>query len=317
MGSLLITGANGFVGRLVVKYLAQNENQTVIAASRQPFAESPEIQSWPAPDLSKSNNWENFPDGVETIIHLASRAHVMGEKANEALPAYRKVNVEGTRGLLEAAEQKKVKRLIYLSSIKAVGESSQPGNPLHEHSPIHPEDPYGISKRETEELIQSEAPKRGLSWTIIRPPLLYGPGMKGNLPALANLVKKPYPLPFGGIRNNRRSLLATENLVNFLSCCLHESQATKNQVFHLADPSPVSTRELLELLAKAQNLSPSLLPVPPFLLKTMLALVGKKGVADRLLGSLEISCQKAGHDLGWEPPHETSSALQRTFSSSP
>ncbi|MCC5788285.1 MAG: NAD-dependent epimerase/dehydratase family protein [Opitutales bacterium] len=316
MGRLFITGANGFVGRLVVEHLAKTQDRTLITASRTSFSESSGIESYPAPDLNETSQWENFPDDVETIIHLASRAHVMGEKADQALPAYRKVNVEGTRGLLEMAGQKKIKRLIYLSSIKAVGESSEPGHPLSENSPLRPEDPYGISKQEAEALIQSEAPKQGLSWTIIRPPMMYGPGMKGNLPALANLVKKPWPLPFGGIRNNRRSLLATENLLDFLALCLRESQTTENQIFHLADPAPLSTRELIEHLAKAQNLSPKLLPVPPFILKTMLSLLGKKDVADRLLGSLEISWQKAREELDWEPPHQTSSALHRTFASS-
>lgn len=314
MGKLFITGANGFVGKHLIQELSQLGTCEIYAASRAKSKNKLAVTPWPAPDLEISEQWKDLPEGIDTIVHLASRAHVMGEKGSDAEQAYYNVNVEGTRSLMKAAGRSKAKHLIYISSIKAVGESSEHGKPLTEESPLMPEDAYGISKAQTEALIQEEAAKMGLTWTIIRPPLLYGPGMKGNLPSLAKLVGKGFPLPFGAIRENRRSLLGIDNLISFILFCLANQETTKNQIFHLADPTPVSTRELIELLAKAQDLTPKLLPVPPVLLNICLKMLGKKSLARRLLGSLEVSSAKIEQLCHWTPPISTESSLPKAFS---
>ena len=312
MQPLLLTGANGFVGQHLLAYLSQALDCHIFAASRQQCAPFPGVSTLKAPDLGPEADWSGLPGEVETVIHTASRAHVMGEKPAAALPAYRRVNVEGTRALLEACAGKGVRRFIYLSSIKAVGESSLPGHPLHEESTPQPGDAYGRSKRETEELIQKVCREAGISFTILRLPLLYGAGMKGNLPGLARLAAKPLPLPFGLLTRNRRSLLGVENLQSFLLACLHHPKA-HNEVFHLADAESLSTRALVEILARAQGRKPGFIPVPEVLLKLGLGLIGKSEMARRLTGSLEVDHQKACALLDWSPPQSIREGLAKAL----
>ena len=312
MSSILITGANGFVGTHLIRHLAKNASRRILAASRQHRSLPKNVVPRQAPDISETTEWPSLSESVDTVIHLASRAHVMGENHKTSLAAYRQVNVEGTRALFQAAAENDLRHFIYLSSIKAVGESSSPGDPLSEESPTLPEDPYGQSKREAEQLLAEECAKANIRYTIIRPPLMYGEGMKGNLPALARLARKSLPLPFGSLNRNRRSLLSIENLVSFIETLLDHPHS-RSEILHLADPEPVSTRELVELLATAQNHHPRLWPCPPVILRCGLTLLGKGGMARRLTESLELSTDKARKIFSWTPPHSTRESLPKAI----
>jgi nucleoside-diphosphate-sugar epimerase len=249
-----------------------------------------------------------------TVIHAAARAHIMKDEVADPLAEYRRVNVDGTLNLARQAAAAGVKRFIFISSIKVNGEQTPLGQPFTADDTPAPEDAYGISKWEAEQGLQQLATETGMEVVIIRPPLVYGPGVKGNFASMIKLVAKGLPFPLGAI-HNQRSLVAVDNLVDLIITCIDHPVAA-NQVFLAGDGQDLSTTELLRGVAKAMGKPARLIPVPSSLLMLGATLLGKKAVAQRLLGSLQVDIAKARNLLGWEPPVSVEEGLERCFEQS-
>jgi nucleoside-diphosphate-sugar epimerase len=304
---VLITGATGFVGSRLAGFLnSQFPNTELRLAVRHqpdelqvpgvPLAGSIEVVG----DINPHTNWTNSLVGVDVVIHLAARVHVMNDVALDPLEEYRNANTLATIHLAQEASKAGVKRFIYLSSIKVNGEETLPGQSYSEDSIPAPIDPYGVSKWEAERGLEKVCTQTGMEFVIIRPPLIYGPGVKANFQKLMGLVAKGLPLPLGAI-HNQRSMLALDNLVSFIAEVISNPLAA-NQRFLLSDGKDVSTTQLLKLLAKGMGKSIWLLPVPAFILKAAAQMFGASAAADRLLGSLQIDSSKARQLLQWQPP---------------
>lgn len=307
---VLVTGANGFVGQFLCAELLGQGNEVVSAVrhSKQSDDKLTVIGS-----IEKNTNWADALHQVDTIIHLAARVHVMSDKTVNPLAEYRKVNVEGTLNLAKQAAQAGVKRFIFISSVKVNGELTQLGKPFTELNLPNPQDDYGISKLEAEQCLLEIAQQTGMEVVIIRPPLVYGAGVKANFASLMRVIKKGIPLPFGAIYN-KRSFVYVENLLSLIVCCISHPKAA-NQVFLVSDGQDLSTTELLKASAKALGVRLWLLPIPHKLIEFGAAILGKRGVAQRLCGSLQLDIAKASHLLGWKPPYTVEYGLKRTASS--
>ena len=251
-------------------------------------------------DINPYTNWTNVLVGVDVVIHLAARVHIMKDEALDPLEEYRNANTLATIHLAKEAAKAGVKRFIYLSSIKVNGEETNPGQSYSEDSTPAPIDPYGVSKWEAEQALEKVCAQTGMEFVIIRPPLIYGPGVKANFQKLMGLVAKGLPLPLGAV-NNQRSMLALENLVSFIAEAMKNPLAA-NQRFLLSDGEDVSTTQLLRLIAKGMGKSIWLLPVPVFILRGAAQILGASSTADRLLDSLQIDSSKAHQLLHWQPP---------------
>ena len=262
-------------------------------------------------DMDKTPDYEDCLKGVECIVHAAARAHIMKDEVADPLAEYRRINVDGTLNLARQAVDAGVKRFIFISSIKVNGEQTPLGQPFTPDDTPAPEDAYGISKWEAEQGLQNLASETGIEIVIIRPPLVYGPGVKGNFASIMKLVAKGLPLPLGAI-NNQRSLVALDNLVDLIITCI-DHPAAANQVFLAGDGQDLSTTELLHGVAKAMDKPSRLIPIPASLLMLGATLLGQKTVAQRLLGSLQVDISKARHILGWEPPITVEEGLRRCF----
>ncbi|AEY02316.1 NAD-dependent epimerase/dehydratase [Oceanimonas sp. GK1] len=238
----------------------------------------------------------------------------MKDEVADPLAEYRKVNVEGTLNLARQAAVAGLKRFIFISSIKVNGEQTLLGKPFTADDAAAPEDAYGMSKWEAEQGLRQLAAETGMEVVIIRPPLVYGPGVKGNFASMIKLVEKGLPLPLGAI-HNRRSLVALDNLVDLIITCIDHPGAA-NQVFLAGDGEDVSTTELLRGVANAAGKPCRLLPVPAGLLQLGATALGKKAVAQRLLGSLQVDISKARNLLGWTPPLSVEQGLKRCFDDS-
>ena len=251
--------------------------------------------------------------GFDCIIHCAARAHIMKDSAVDPLSEYRKVNVEGTLNLARQSAAAGVERFIFISSIKVNGEQTATGQPFRPDDEANPIDPYGLSKWEAEQGLQKIAKETGMEVVIIRPPLVYGPGVKGNFANLIKLVGKGLPLPLGAI-HNRRSMIALDNLVDLIITCIEHPSAA-NQVFLASDGQDLSTTELLQGLARVMGRPSRLLPIPGALLSFAASALGKKPIADRLLGSLQVDILKTQNLLNWTPPISVDEGLRRCFES--
>lgn len=261
-------------------------------------------------DIGPATDWTTVLNGVDCVVHLAARAHVMDDSAPEPLAAYREVNVAGTRRLAEQAAAAGVRRLVMVSSIKVNGERTAPGAPFLFSDPPAPEDAYGLSKWEAEQALWLVAAETGLEVVVVRPPLVYGPGARGNFQRLLRWVARGLPLPLGAVEN-RRSLVALDNLVDLLRVCIDHPAAT-GQTFLVSDGEDLSTPELIRRLAAAMGRKPRLLPVPPALLRLGGWLLGRSGEVARLLGSLQVDIAHTREILGWTPPISVQEGLRRT-----
>ena len=304
---VLITGATGFVGSRLAGFLnSQFPNTELRLAVRHqpdelqvpgvPLAGSIEVVG----DINPHTNWTNSLVGVDVVIHLAARVHVMNDVALDPLEEYRNANTLATIHLAQEAAKAGVKRFIYLSSIKVNGEETLLGQSYSEDSPPAPIDPYGVSKWEAEQGLEKVCAQTGMEFVIIRPPLIYGPGVKANFQKLMGLVAKGLPLPLGAV-HNQRSMLALDNLVSFIAEVMTNPLAA-NQRFLLSDGEDVSTTQLLKLIVRGMGKSIWLLPVPAFFLRAAAQVLGASAAADRLLGSLQIDSSKARQLLQWQPP---------------
>jgi nucleoside-diphosphate-sugar epimerase len=318
----LVTGATGLVGKALVRRLVAEARHEVLAAVRREvtsMGDSVEIVE--VGDYSASTDWIRALSGVDVVVALAARAHIVGDTSPERLGEYRSVNVDGTLNLAEQAAHNEVRRFVFLSSIKVNGEGgSLAGSdamprpqPYKETDPPAPEDAYSISKYEAELGLREISAETGMEVVIIRPPLVYGPGVRANFQTLMRVVARGIPLPLGAI-HNRRSLVALDNLVDFILTCI-EHPAAANETFLVSDGEDLSTTELIRRLTGAMGRPARLIPIPAFVLLAGAILVGKRDVAQRLLGSLQADISKARGLLGWTPPLSVDEGLRRTVAS--
>ncbi|WJK08346.1 UDP-glucose 4-epimerase family protein [Pseudomonas fluorescens] len=305
---ILVTGASGFVGEALVFRLLVDKKYCPVAAVRSEtrLGGLCSVQMFDLLDEHSSAQLE----GIEVIVHAAARVHVMDERADDALTEFRKVNVQGTLKLARQAVASGVRRFIYISSIKVNGENTLPGRPFKADDPIAPQDPYGVSKHEAETALMQLGHESGMEVVVIRPPLVYGPGVKANFLSMMDWLSKGIPLPLGAI-GNQRSLVAIANLVSLIVACI-DHPAAANQVFLVSDGDDVSTSRLLRRLATALGKPSRLLPVPESLLKLGAGLLGKRGVSQRICGSLQVDIEKNLQLLGWTPPVSMQKALRQT-----
>lgn len=308
--NILVTGATGFVGQSLLRQLLKREQFKVTAALRSD-ANFEICRMQIVGDFADNTDWSAALTDQQVVIHAAARAHIMKDEVTDPLAEYRKVNVEGTLNLARQAAAAGVKRFVFISSIKVNGEQTPLGKPFVANNAGAPEDAYGISKWEAEQSLQQLAAETGMEVVIIRPPLVYGPSVKGNFANMIKLVEKGLPLPLGAI-HNQRSLVALDNLVDLIIICI-DHPAAANQVFLAGDGEDVSTTELLRGVAKAMGKPSRLIPVPAGLLQLGATMLGKKAVAQRLLGSLQVDITKAQQLLGWTPPLTVEQGLQRCF----
>jgi nucleoside-diphosphate-sugar epimerase len=305
--SVLVTGGNGFVGRALCKQLRQR-GVPVLAGVRQPSAK--DASSVRMPDLGPDADWITLLNDVETVIHTAARVHVMRDDSVDPLAEFRKSNTQGTLKLARQAAAAGVRRFVFVSSIKVNGEQTFLGHPFNESSTAAPGDPYGISKYEAENGLKVLAEETGLEVVIVRPPLVYGPGVGANFLSMMRWIERGVPLPFGSIRN-QRSLVALDNLVDLLIVCA-QHPAAANRTFLVSDGEDLSTTGLLQRLGRAIGKPARLIPVPAAFLEAGGALVGRRDIGRRLCGSLQIDSSATRTALGWHPVIDVDSALRQT-----
>lgn len=306
---ILVTGANGFIGTTLCKYLGSRGFE-VIAALRQHVGSFSDmgIRTVSIGSVDGRTDWSNAVSGVDIVVHLAGRAHIVADGKKGSIQAYRQVNAAGTRNLAEQAARAKVKRFIYLSSVKVNGEESK--DTYHENSEPSPADVYGLSKLEGEVQLKIVAHQSGMEGVIIRPPLVYGPGVKANFLSLMRLIKRNIPLPLAGIKN-QRSFIYIGNLVDCIHTCITRSAAA-NQTYLVSDDKDVSTSELVRLIASALGCHVRLFPFPQSLLRSVIGLTGKDNTLKRLFGSLTVNVSKIKSELSWTPPYSVESGLMDT-----
>ena len=306
--TILVTGASGFVGRPLCAELFRR-GYAVRAASRSPMAEFYDFEQVIVGAMDGVIDWTAAVCDLNAVIHLAARVHVMGDTAADPLAEFRKVNVMDTLNLAGQAAAAGVKRFIFISSVKVNGECTPPGQPFTEADAPYPQDVYGQSKHEAELGLRQIAAASGMEVVIIRPPLVYGPGVKANFAAMMHWLRRGVPLPLGAI-HNQRSLVALDNLVDLIVTCLTHPAAA-NQTFLVSDGEDVSTTELLRRMGQAMGRPARLMPVPVSWLKLAAALVDKPDVAQRLCGSLQVDIEKTRRLLGWTPPLSLDEGLKR------
>lgn len=310
MKRILLTGSSGFVGKELLKRLAEEHKDLVLAMRKPQLSSSMGAEVRLIPDIAADTDWTESLSGVEAVIHSAARVHVMNDVAPDPLAEFREVNVEGTLSLARQAAQAGVKRFIFISSIKVNGEGTATGHPYTAFDTAAPQDPYGISKFEAEEGLKVLAADTGMEVVIIRPVLVYGPGVKANFQSMMNWMNKGVPLPLGAI-NNKRSMVALDNLVDLIVTCV-DHPAAANQTFLVSDGEDLSTTELLKRTARALGKAPRLLPVPAGLLELGASVLGRRAVAQRLCGSLQVDIRHTCETLGWQPPVSVDDALKKT-----
>jgi nucleoside-diphosphate-sugar epimerase len=293
---ILVTGANGFVGRELVAGL-EADGVAVEAATRQRVG-----------DIGAATDWTAALSGCSTVVHLAARVHVMHDAVSDPLLAFREVNAAGTLNLARQAAAENVRRFVYLSSIKVNGEGRE--EPYRESDNPAPQDPYAISKWEAEQGLRQIEQETGMDVVILRPPLVYGPGVKANFLRLLAAVDKGWPLPLGAVEN-RRSLLYLGNLVDAIQLCL-EHPAAAGKTYLLSDGEDVSSPELLRRLARVMGRPSRLLPMPPAWLRFAGGLLGRRVEVERLLGTLVVDSSLIRTALGWSPPFRLDEGLTET-----
>lgn len=298
MMKIAITGATGFIGRNLLRRL---QHATVIAIGRRK-PDGLAGDSFYTLPIDQHIDYSNALIDVDVVIHCAARAHVMDDEVRNPLEEYRAVNTAGTIKLAQQAASKGVKRFVFISSVKVNGEKTEPHDAFLPMVSQAPKDHYALSKFEAEEGLKQLAEITGMEVVIIRLPLVYGPGVKANFASLIKLAVSGMPLPFGGITQNRRSLVSVDNLVDLIVTCIDHKNAA-NETFLVSDNEDLSTADILQRLAKACGRQGRLLPVPVSLIKFACKLIGKPGIYQRLCGSLQVDISNTIEKLDWLPPY--------------
>jgi nucleoside-diphosphate-sugar epimerase len=301
MSRVLITGASGFVGNALLLHLLSTKMPIkIVAVVRNNLKQFPkEVCVRKIKDITSHTDWSDAIRGSEVVIHLAARVHIMDDTHALPIREYRRINVDGTLNLARQAVAFGIKRFIFISSIKVNGELSCAGKPFAADDIPAPVDAYGISKMEAEHGLKQIAKSSGMEVVIIRPPLVYGAGVKANFSTMLKWLNLRLPLPLGAIYN-RRSFVSLDNLVDLIATCIHHSAAA-NQTFLVSDGEDVSTTELLQRIGKMINRPAILIPVPPSWLLFFASVIGKGSIAQRLCGSLQVDIKKTRNLLGWSP----------------
>lgn len=306
--TILVTGADGFVGAALCREL-ENVGASVRRAIRAPKAETLSPPSVVVGEIGERTVWGPALAGASCVVHLAARTHVLRETAAKALDDYRRVNVAGTKLLAEQAAAGGVGRFVFLSSIKVNGELTG-ARAYRESDPPSPEDAYGISKWEAEQTLMSTAAKESMDAVVLRPPLVYGPGVKGNFLRLLGLIERGVPLPFGSVRN-RRSLIYLGNLVQAIVGAIAAPGAA-GRTYLVSDGEDLSTPDLIRITARVLGVKARLLPFPTSLLRLGGAAIGRAGEIARLTGSLQVDSSKIRRELGWAPRWTVEAGLTET-----
>lgn len=306
-----MTGATGFIGRSLITRMLLHDNYDIYAVVRKISSDFPaNVKQLEFNEISPNTNWGKALQGIDCVIHTAARVHVMLDTSNDPLSEFRFVNTLATLNLAQQAAESGVKRFVYLSSIKVNGEASLPEHPFKPDDSFVPTDPYALSKYEAEKGLREISNEADLEVVILRPPLVYGPGVKANFLDMMKWLNKGIPLPFGAI-HNKRSIVALDNLVDLIITCITHPAAA-NQTFLVSDGEDLSTTELLNRVASALGKKSRLLPVNQKLLETCLRIIGKNNLAMRLSSSLQIDMSKTKKLLNWSPPSNINDGLDIT-----
>ena len=306
---VLVTGANGFVGRPLCRCLAER-GWSVRGAVRALDERFPEgAQPAAVGNIGPATDWQPWLAGGDAVVHLAAHVHVMRAATPDSLAEFRAVNTQGTLKLAGQAAAAGVRRFIFVSTVKVLGEGKEA--PYRDTDGAAPHDAYGISKQEAEEGLRRIEAATGMAVTILRPPLVYGPGVGANFLRLLRLVESGWPLPLASVTDNRRSMIYVGNLVDAILRCV-EHPAAAGRTFLVSDGEDLSTAALIRQLATAAGRAPRLLPCPPAALALAARLVGKQAEANRLLGSLAVDAAPIRQALGWTPPFTVAQGIAET-----
>lgn len=306
---ILVTGGSGFVGRMLCAEMALTKHLIRLALRKINLRLS-NFDQCVVGSLNGTTDWSGPLANVDVVIHMAARAHVMKDTSIDPLAEFRKVNVDATLNLAIQASQAGVKRFIYISSVKVNGESTELGKPFREDDNANPEDAYGLSKFEAEQGLLIIAKSSGMEVVIIRPPLIYGPGVKANFKSILLTLKLGLPMPLAHIYN-KRSFVYVGNLVSLIICCINHPAAA-NHIFLVSDGCDLSTTSLLKKCAMALGVQARLFAAPHMLMLFCAKFLGKRDVASRIYGNLQVDISKSHQLLGWTPPISVEEGLLLT-----
>ena len=305
---IAVTGANGFIGRALCDHLEKKGVSVRRLVKRSYSHLSSEFEIG---DIGKETDFSKALIGVSTVIHCAARVHVINESAPDSMVEFRRINSSATIRLAQESYKAGVRRFIFLSSIKVNGELTKLGHPFTPEVFSCPKDHYGASKYEAEVGLTALAKETGMEIVIIRPPLVYGPGVRANFLSMMNWLSRGLPLPLGAITKNKRSLIYIENLIDMIIICTTHAAAA-NQIFLVSDGEDLSTKELLERMALAMGLPSKLIPIPVPLIFLITKLIGRPDIYNRLCGTLQINLTKTEELLGWSPRVSLDEGLRKT-----
>lgn len=306
MPEILLTGGSGFLGRALLKHPSFHGALVVGRTSPGQGVRFSPIS------LGLRSDYTHILSEIDIVVHAAARAHVMDEMSDDYLEEYRNINTLATLNLAKQAAESGIKRFIFISSIKVLGERTKQGRPFTCDDPLDPQDSYAVSKAEAEIGLQQLAKKSSMEVVIIRPPLVYGKGVKGNFAKLLKLTPLQVPLPLGSIKN-RRSLVGVENLVDLICICLEHKNA-KNETFLVSDDHDMSTPDLLALISKSGGYENRLFKFPTSLLMALFGCIGKSSVYERLCGAMQVDISHTKNQLSWSPPFTPEDCLVNCWS---
>ena len=306
MSKVLLTGGSGFVGTRLLQHPLFKEALTVGRTSPDKGGKFTYIP------LTESSDYTEVLSDVNVVVHVAARAHMMNEIARDPLSEYRKTNTLATLNLAKQAIKAGVKRFIFISSIKVLGDNTEIGRPFSITDSLNPKDAYGVSKAEAEIGLMRLCRDSNMAFVIIRPPLVYGAGVKGNFEKLLQLISMRIPLPLGSV-NNKRSMVSIDNLVDLICVCIKDTKA-KNQIFLVSDDFDMSLPELLYELSKARSYECRLIKFPLGLLRLIFFCFGKSGIYNRLCRSMQVDLSHTKRQLEWEPPFSIQESLSEIWS---
>jgi nucleoside-diphosphate-sugar epimerase len=310
---VVVTGANGFIGKAVCKELSRSGFRPIgVVRSLRKSNAAQGFSCVEIGNINERTDWGPVLRGAVAVVHLAARVHVMSDESPNSLAEYRRVNVGLTINLARCAAALGVRRFVFISSIKVNGEETEEGRPFKAEDEPRPQGSYGVSKHEAEQALIKLAEETGLEVVIIRPPLVYGPGVKANFNSMMRWLARGFPLPFGAVAY-KRSLVSCENLTDFILTCIRHPAAA-NQIFLVSDGEDMSVVELLYRTAESMGLRATMIPIPTIILRLACCIAGKEHYARRLLRPLQVDITKNLLLLGWTPPLNVSEALRRTAS---